>query len=252
MNHLSVDDLGDLPAVEADPHVAACAQCRRVVDDQLAVRELLAALPDPGEAPPDVVHAIVATLRELGGPGRARPTVLPLANAPSRRVAHRRVGPKLLAAAAAALVVVGGGSQLVQHLPRGGADAASTAGSAAGADRELSARAAPLTTPDQAFASGTAYTRATIVAQVTALLAGQVSRADAATSDLLSTSKGLAGCLRALGTAGPPLAVDLATYEGKPAAVVVLPTKDGRREVWVVARSCRPSADGTLFYTRLP
>jgi hypothetical protein len=47
--------------------------------------------------------------------------------------------------------------------------------------------------------------------------------------------------------------VDLATYEGREAAILLLTAADGRgHEVWAVERSCAPGAEGALKYTRLP
>jgi hypothetical protein len=68
----------------------------------------------------------------------------------------------------------------------------------------------------------------------------------------LSTPEGLAGCLEAIGASGQtPRVVDLATWEGREVAVIVLDDPDagtGRLGVWVVERSCRPGADGLVHY----
>ena len=259
--HLSSDEIGDVEVAALDPHVATCEQCRRAVDDQREVRDLLGGLPDPGGAPPEVVLAIEAALRAAGA-ARVGTTVVPLSAAPSqrgvtgaRRWAGRGPGRWLLGAAAAALLVVAAGGLLVQNLPSGGGDsAASGAGASSGAP-ENGAPAPSLAARDVVVASGTAYTQADIAAQVSALLARR-SAADAYSPSraqgLLTTGSGLTGCLRALGAGAPPLAVDLATYDGVPAAVFVLPASGGGREVWVVARTCQPGADGTLYYARLP
>ena len=267
MSHLSIGDIGDVDAAALEPHLATCAQCRRDVDEQRRVRDVLAALPDPGPAPSDVVLAIEAALGKEGGAqaGVLGQTVVPLHAAPSRRderlVARQaRRGPSRFmlaaAAAAAAVVVVGAGGLLANNRHSGGSDTAtvgakderSTGGAA-------SAQGAPgpfLAAKTVVVASGTAYTRATIVAQVGALLsrpaAGEASRAVGP----LATRAGLVGCLRALGADTEPLAVDLATYDGAPAAIVVLSASGGVREVWVVKRTCEPGADGTLYYTKLP
>lgn len=257
--HLSSGEIGDVEVAALDPHVATCEQCRRAVDDQREVRDLLGGLPDPGGAPPDVVLAIESALRAAGA-ARVGPTVVPLSAAPSqrgvtgaRRWAGRRPGRWLLGAAAAALLVVAAGGLLVQNLPSGRGDSA--ASSAGSVGPESGAPTPSFVARDVVVASGTAYTQADIAAQVSALLARR-SAADAYSPSraqgLLTTGSGLTGCLRALGAGAAPLAVDLATYDGVPAAVVVLPASGGGREVWVVARTCQPGADGTLYYARLP
>ena len=147
------------------------------------------------------------------------------------------------------VVAAGLGGLVVQ---RGGGDAGSSA-TTAGASAELRTRAPQADAPLVAVASGTAYTRARLTAQVETLLAARPGASDRATPrGLLATPAGLRGCVNALGATGAPLAVDLATFDGSAAAVFVLPAAGGGREVWVVSPSCRPGADGTRYFTRLP
>ena len=48
------------------------------------------------------------------------------------------------------------------------------------------------------------------------------------------------------------VAVDVAKYEGREAAILLLTTPDGAgHEVWAVERTCAPGAEGALNYTRL-
>lgn len=249
MTHLSLDDLGDVDAVTQHPHLVSCGACRTAVDEQLAVRDLLAALPAPAAMPADVVRALETRLRAEHRTSAA--TVTPIGPSRSRGALARRA-PALLAAAAAAVVLVGAGG--LAALRMGSADSG-TATSAGAAQAEMAPRfAAP--SPDVVRASGTAYTQAGLVAQVTALLAAApAARKDATLTsgaESLADPARLRGCLQALDSPGPALAVDLATYQGTPAAVVVLPASGGGREVWVVAPDCRPGADGTRYFTRLP
>ncbi len=229
MTHLPLDVLGDVERAETHPHVTTCARCRSQVSQQRAVRDLLASLPAPATAPPDVVLALGATLRDLA----ARPGVLPLQR--RRRPAARL----LLVGAAAAVTLVAGGGLLAQQLVAGGGSSSSAAGGAA----ELSTRGAT-TAGDQAL---TTYTRAGLGAQVTALLA----RAPLPGADR-PLGTGLDGCLRALGVAGPPLALDRATFEGAPAVVVVLPAPGGGRDVRVVRPDCGPGAAGLIYQVTQP
>jgi hypothetical protein len=71
--------------------------------------------------------------------------------------------------------------------------------------------------------------------------AGQVQ------GQLLRTPAALQACLTAIGAGGAqPVAVDLARYAGREAAIIVLPADGGGYDVWVVARDCRPGNDGTI------
>ena len=49
-----------------------------------------------------------------------------------------------------------------------------------------------------------------------------------------------------------PVAVDLARFEGKPAALVVLPTPDDPAKVdaWVVGAGCGENGDAQVLYFR--
>lgn len=171
---------------------------------------------------------------------------------------------------AAVLVVVGGAGVGALQLRGGGSDAADTAAGAADAGP-------PIVTPVQS--STTDYLRKQLPSQVKSLIATSheelesavaspesarslsadpTAAAKAAQEDpaapeasqqgqLLRSPEALQACLKAIGAAQvQPLAVDLARYGGREAAIIVLPADGGGVDVWVVARDCRPGSDGTI------
>lgn len=69
----------------------------------------------------------------------------------------------------------------------------------------------------------------------------------------LTDPKRLAECLAELNAPGQnPIAVDLARFEGKEAAIIVLAGRDGGYEVWAVDRSCHAGDSGLFSYTPVP
>ena len=182
---------------------------------------------------------------------------------------------------AAGLAVLGGAALASMQLFGGGADTTSFSAESAGGGGEAGADAAAAGAP---LSTGTDYSREDLSAQVGSLLddpavarglssqsedesaplapseaAGEgadSAQPDAALPDAdepLVDPAGLQGCLEAIGAPGAqPLAVDLATFEGEDAAVIVLPgSSSGQVEVWVVARDCRPGADGLKEFQRV-
>jgi hypothetical protein len=126
-------------------------------------------------------------------------------------------------------------------------------------------------------ASGTDYTQRSVVAAVPRLLAGTVApraaksgpapgapqpdgsapAASAAPSDAAERLRGgpdLAACVTELaGEPTTPLAVDLARYQGRPAAVIVLPTPGDPAtvDVNVVEPSCTRADAQLLYFARV-
>ena len=200
-----------------------------------------------------------------------------------------RRGPLLLAAAAVLAVVAITGS--VKLLARAGSSEASlSAGSAESSQPASAGAAAPASRAPVIVRSGQDYRAATLAAQASALLAGTADSASTATNGGSgaggSTSRGgtspksaapgvspfpaarvpadtsatditnparLAACLGALRVTPDRLvAVDLATYEGREAAILLLTAAGGTgHEVWAVERTCAPGAEGALKYTSL-
>lgn len=203
-------------------------------------------------------------------------TVLPLQR---RLPTHKRwSATRLLQAAAAVVLLLVGVALAVSVLsPSGGDTNTSTAAkqtrASEGAATDEAGRYAVLS-------SGTDYTPKTLAAAVPRLLSAQVptpasgaqpdgpppsaaSRrsADAAPlapqgpANRLAGGPALAGCLVELtgATGTKPLAVDVATFEGKPATVILLPTPGDPAsvDVSVVGPGCRPGDAALLNFTRV-
>jgi hypothetical protein len=82
--------------------------------------------------------------------------------------------------------------------------------------------------------------------------AATAAQASGAGHDLLLQPAALRACLEAIGVGGEqPVAVDLARYANRDAAIIVLNADGGGYDVWVVARDCRPGADGTIANVHL-
>jgi len=241
------------------------------LEEQRAVRAMLSSLPDPGPVPPDVLDRINRTLRALQEEDAARAATSSASGAdtgatvvPLRR---RAAGHRALWLAAAAAVVLSGGGAVVSQL---GSDtsardtAASVAGGSPSPEATSGAGArgvAPAEPGGRVYASGTDYRRADLVRQALALLAPGPRRPAAelpGAAGLLADPTTLTACVRAVGAAPANLlAADLATYEGRPAVVLLLTggsgsTGSSAREVLVADRDCRPGAARRLTSVPVP
>jgi hypothetical protein len=248
-----VEQPGQAPETgdEIDPVVAA------------RVRELLAASPEPGPMPERVAQRIESLLTDEVAL-RVDPGPLTQAEHDAAVLApliRQRQRPRPLfavaAVAAAAAVVAVGGSAL--HLNKRANGVASLGDPSA----VVTAPSAPSVTPSGSPTgsgpigapvgpskpnlhiqlSSTNYTAADLPAQARALLTTpgmpiQVLAAEAPTLGPIATEVGLEGCLTAhFVPTSLPVLVDIATYEGEPAAVIVV-TEDGQSTVRVVERTC--------------
>ncbi len=258
-------------------HLRQCPACRSALGDQVEVGAWLRRAPAVGPMPADAVARLDAA---LAGASSARAnasapaavtaesaanlehpgTVLPMTPRDERtgllgRLAESRLTKSLVAAAA--VLLIAGGTFAAIHRNHSTGDTNSGASSAS-VDAGASAPAAPGGAV-QVRQTGTAYTTANISAEVTKQLAQTggvvpVATPQAATDakSTLLTPTGLKACLAALQAPGVvPVFVDIATYNGKPAAVLVLPNGDGTRDLWVVAPTCAPNADGTMLFKKL-
>lgn len=233
-------------------------------ETQLEVSRLLASLPDPGPMPAHLEERILTSLAsaaetraadrdlfdELGlveddAPSefdnvflfsdRDAADTVAAPEGPRRgpREVVRRRWP-VLAAAAAAVVTVGAiGTAGLSQL-RSGSDGLASLPGSSGVPTHLSGRL-------HVQVSTTAYTKATLAAGARTLLDApgpEASSGDAPSAGPLATDAGVDACLEALGAGdASAVSVDLATYEGQPAAIVVA-TQPDRTVVYAVGREC--------------
>jgi hypothetical protein len=291
---LGAGALDEATALRARTHLAGCERCQAEAAALDEVSAVLGGAADTGPMPAPVAARLDAALAAAGAAGdvaagdagvppagaravdvrpagRAGGDVVPLARGERR---GDRLRGRVLQAAAAAVVLLAGIGLLVPLLQGrdgsgGAADSASTAG---GADSG-GAESAPVVQ-----ASGTDYTPRSVAAAVPRLLTGTVApRAaktgpapgtpqpggsapapSAAASDAperLRGGPGLAECVTELaGEPTTPLAVDLARYQGRPAAVIVLPTPGDPAtvDVNVVEPSCARADARLLYFARVP
>jgi hypothetical protein len=239
------------------------------VDVEQQVRALLAAAPDPGPMPDAVSGRISSALLEESRlrvrPGPLAParsgsdpagtgdgTVLPM---PSRADRPKPLYIVAAVAAAAVVVAVGASALHVTKRPNGAAVVGDPFGSGATtAATSSSAPAAPGGLHIQL--STTAYTARNLATEARSLLdhPGDPIRDLAAESPgigPIATPIGLESCLEEIGAlqaadpAPDAVSADLATFDGRPAVVVVV-TRGSASTAWAVERSCTTGAPGLL------
>jgi len=278
--HLDADALADLDEglldrdhmASARAHVAGCPQCQAELAALTGVRERLAAAAEVEPMPAEVVARLDRALAEVATePASTAVTrsVIPLRE--PQRSAPR--GLRWLQAAAVVVLVLAGGAVAVSALR--GSDNNGVATSSGSSDGKADQRAAadgsyPVT------ASGRHWTKESVTAGVPQLLAGTLgptlppssfSAQDDASGSAgaprelagvpaarLAGGPALADCVTELaGGPATPLAVDLATFDGQPAAVVLLPGigGPGRVDVWVVPPDCAQGKGQFLYYANV-
>jgi hypothetical protein len=249
----------------ADPEVDAAAD-----PVQSAVRTLLRTSPDPGPMPPDVTRRIEDSIRQAAGRragddelfdelGFGDPeAVVPVDEStdvivfddhraegnqpPGERTSVpfvRRRWPMVGVAAAGVAVLAIAGAVAVNQT-RSGSGLASipaqngTGGSAGSVHVQVST---------------TAYTKDGIVTGAQTLLDSpgpDASVGDAPSSGPLVTQAGAAACVAALGASDAgAVSIDLASYEGQPAAIVVVRRSDST-VVYAVQRDCGDGDAGVI------
>jgi hypothetical protein len=191
------------------------------------------------------------------GPGRGGGT------RPPSRLALR------IATAAAAIVLVAGGGYAITRVLAGGSTA-STAASSPGAvhsnvSRSSASGLAPVAQPATAAGvlvvrSGTSYRAGQLPAQVRSVLrrfpapapspsavhAARPARAAAAFPQL-------AACVSRVAGAAVPRLIDIASYRGRPVAVIVVPvTGSSRVRVWLVGTACPAHGGDVIAHFSMP
>jgi len=268
--------LDDASAAHAEQHLTHCTPCAELHADFTELANALLHLP-PEPMPDDVWRSLSATLEAepVTAPAGSA-TVVPLDAGRKRRWTRPGIG---LVAGAAGVALVGA---IVVPSLSGSSDDASTV---ADGGRSASAESEGATVPMAAYAattSGTKYQEEALDTQVTQLVASrstldvdEPSGADLATgspsssptsstaptdqqtpggktsvaamaTDPAAAQACLEGYLKVPGV--QPLAIDIGTWQGEPAAVIVLPAADpSSAEVWVIDPDCT-GPDDPLFY----
>lgn len=213
-------------------------------NDPTGIRDLLRSLPDPGPMPQDISARITAALsaEQQARAGVDLTNVTPLlaaGGAARAKTGGRRwmqVAGGLVAAAAVAAVAVVGVSSL-RH------DTATT--NALPTSSPTTATSHQLADLVQVTSSGTNYTGPSFNAQAASMAAGtSVSSPDPSVlTDFGSLAKpsAIAQCARSVGGAllddPSSIKVDLATFDGKPAVVIVV-TNHGTKSAFAVSDTC--------------
>ncbi|HEY8306902.1 MAG TPA: hypothetical protein VIG79_09490 [Lapillicoccus sp.] len=234
---------------------------------QSAVRTLLRNEPDPGPMPADLSRRIEMSLAQAAV-GRAgddelfdelgfsdpdavhsveeADDVIVFTGEPDdghgddNVVTLRRRRWPLIGAAAAivALLAIAGGFVAQQRSSNNGLAAIPPAGSTAGSAGSVHVQI-----------SNTAYTKDGLVTQAQALIASpgpDASVGDAPSAGPLVTQSGAAACVDALGASDAgAVSIDLATYDGQPAAIVVVRRSD-TTSVYAVQRDCGDGDAGVI------
>lgn len=272
--HLDLDTLADYTgdildgerAGEVSTHLAECPRCRARVDELTGVSRLLAEAPTPHI--PD--HVAVRLQEAIAEAGQDR-TVVPLTRSGGRRRSYMWIGSA--AAAVVAVAVAGGvvgGMQETATFGDGSAGQGAQGGSAS-LHQESTASSndgRALAGPDagevtsSVTASGRDYSSRGLPRQASELVREETGKPDVSVQMAqptpsrlrpLSEPHRLATCVSRVtgGDDDRVLAIDLASYSGRPAAIIVASgTRPAGADVWVVDPSCsRVRAHAELPHT---
>lgn len=214
--------------------------------DPTGMRDLLRSLPDPGPMPQDVADRITAALAQerQGRSEDDHSTVTPLArtgrsggSTPAGRRRWMQAVAGLVAAAAVAAVAVVGVTSLRQ-------DKAPTSAVPTGHSK-TSVSGDQLAGRMQVEATGTNYTSDSFNTQAASMATGSAGHKPdpAVLTEFGSLTKpsALLACARSIGGTlldnPSSIKVDLATFEGKPAVIIVV-TNSGTKTAFAVSSTC--------------
>ncbi len=206
-------------------------------DDPTGIRDLLRSLPGPGPMPEDVTRSINAALEQEQA-RRAASTgsgnVTPLVGGARRRGARwqRTIVSIGAAAAVAAVAIIGVNAVQERQAPTTAAPTAAASGTQSLKDKVVVEN------------TGSNYTRAHLATQAAALTkrtGPTLSPAQVKKLGSMATSSGILACMQSIGAGlmhdPDKITVDIARFQGEPAAVVVI-TKGPKSTAWVVSRTC--------------
>lgn len=265
-------------AADVTRHLQDCADCRATEEALVEVSTLLTAYADPGPMPGDVAGRLDAALRFAAAPDAdpalaaapsAAATVVPLGG--RRPGAPRTPWSSKVLQVAAVLVLVAAVTAVGFAALGGGTTGSTSAGSAAkdasGRDNAAAGAAGDAAAVHTLVTkSGTAYSQANLgrTARSFAEAASAAPQSgspgsvatlpqvppaspgfegSAADSRLADQPSALDTCVHQLtGRDVTPLSVDIGTWQGEPATVIVVPTQDDPKtlDVYAVRPSCPP------------
>lgn len=290
--HLSADTIaafreGLLPSWRAHrvrAHLSACPDCAAIRAQLATVTSALASHPAP-PMPDSVTARIEAALAAEVAARQAgtapEPAPVPVGKVPVGRhdrpgVRQRNRGQLVLrvASAAAAVAVIAGAGYGLSRLPAGGRASSASSGPTntnrtvprPGAEPARGTFTAPLSsgTPVKrgtpVISSGTRYQSTTLAAQATAVLAGfgqhrppaNWSASTVPSAPGSQAIKDLPGCIARVSGGHHVVLVDLASYRGRPAAVIYVAAPGHRISVWVTGTGCSTVTPDTLARATVP
>ncbi len=285
-DHLTAETLADLglglldetSAAHAEHHLAHCADCRALRDQFPALADALADLPDEPMPEPVWQRLSAALADEPVTTPEGSATVVPIEAARQRR--WRRPGIGLVAGAAGVALL---GAIVVPSIMNASDDSAGVTAASDSSRDDQGTNKVPMAAY-AATQSGTKYQEAALDSQVTQLVAARTSvtgdtelvtgstpssspsptasATSKPTSESPSPSANRSVAAMATDPAAAqaclvgyldapdvqPLAIDIGTWRGEPAAIIVLPNDDpALADVFVIDPDCAGPGD-PLFY----